>query len=402
MKPIQLAAAFALLTLFDTFAPACAGPERVERGPVALRDHDRALRDTREHDRAPRDLHALVARVRERSGLPALGAALVTSSGLEAVGVAGLRSAASSAPVTIDDRWHLGSCTKTITATLAARLIERGALRWDTTIGSVFGSAIHPGWKDVTLEQLLCHRSGAPLNFSEDAWERMVARGGSLRAQRRFFVDEGLKSAPSTPPNTATVYSNSGYLVAGAMLEERADAAWEELVRREVFEPLGLRHTGFGAPGTAGRLDQPFGHVRGADGWTPVEFGPNADNPAATGPAGTVHATLGDWARFVAAHLAGERGDATFLAPATWKRLHTASGSDWGTTPGWMQAEAEWASGPALRHMGSNGFWIAEATLAPGKDVAVLLVTNVSDDAVEAPFRELLELFVAEHAAAAR
>lgn len=61
--------------------------------------------------------------------------------------------------------------------------------------------------------------------------------------------------------------------------------------------------------------------------------------------------------------------------------------------------EQEWAGGKLLRHIGSNNFWLAEATLAPGKDLAVLLVTNVSDDAVEAPFKELLAALIADHAA---
>ncbi|MBK9411787.1 MAG: hypothetical protein IPN47_27815 [Gemmatimonadetes bacterium] len=61
--------------------------------------------------------------------------------------------------------------------------------------------------------------------------------------------------------------------------------------------------------------------------------------------------------------------------------------------------EAEWAGGRLLRHLGSNNFWLAEATLAPRKDFAVLLVTNVSDGVVEAPFKDLLAALIADHAA---
>lgn len=64
--------------------------------------------------------------------------------------------------------------------------------------------------------------------------------------------------------------------------------------------------------------------------------------------------------------------------------------------------EQEWAGGKLLRHIGSNNFWLAEASLAPRKDFAVLIVTNVSDDSVEAPFKGLLAALIVDHAAHAR
>jgi len=380
------AAPLGVLVLLSIFSLCCGTPEQ----------------QTRVGAPAPLDLSGIIAPVLQKSGLPALGAAVVTSDGLEAIGVVGVRSWTGTEQLTIDDQWHIGSCTKAMTATLAARLIDRGVLSWETTIGAVFGPTIHPAWKDVTIAWLLSHRSGAPLNFSEDLWERMVARGGSPREQRRYFVEQGLSSAPTTAPNTETVYSNSGYIVAGAMIEALTDASWEDLMRREVFDPLGMSRTGFGAPGTPGRLDQPLGHTHGGDGWSPVALGPNADNPAATGPAGSIHTTLPDWARFVAAHLRGERGDQHYLSSATWQRLHSPGGIDWGYSPGWVVTEQEWAGGKVLRHLGSNGFWLAEATLAPRENVAILIVTNVSDDAVEAPFKNLLAALAADHAARAR
>ena len=185
----------------------------------------------------------------------------------------------------------------------------------------------------MPIAWLLSHRSGAPLNFSEELWEKMVARGGSLREQRRFFVEQGLGERADDEAEHRERLLELGLLVAGAMLEALADASWEDLVRREVFEPLGMQRTGFGAPGTPGKLDQPLGHTRGADGWSPVALGPNADNPAATGPAGSIHTTLADWARFVAAHLRGERGDESYLESATWQRLHSPEATTGATRP---------------------------------------------------------------------
>lgn len=347
----------------------------------------------------PRDLSALLAPVVQKSGLPAIGVAVVTSEGLVGIGTVGVRSSGRPEQVTIHDQWHIGSCTKTITATLAARLVDRGLLAWDTKVGDVLGPLVpkmDASWKHVTLEQLLCHRSGSPHNFDDTIWENTVRAGKPLREQRRVLVVDALSSPLKNKPNTETRYSNAGYIIAGVMLEQLTDSPWEALVKKEVFAPLGMKHTGFGAPGKPGKSDQPTGHKRAESGWSAVELGPNADNPAVTGPAGTVHTTLADWSRFLAAHLQGARGNQSFLKTATWKRLHTVGGKGWDYSPGWAVSQPPWADGTLLSHMGSNGFWLAQASLALNKDIAVLIVTNVSDDAVEAPFKEILAAIVAD------
>ncbi len=350
----------------------------------------------------PRDLAGLLAPIVAEAGVPAMGAAVITSTGLEALGVAGVRSWGTAAAVTAEDRWHIGSCTKAITATLAARLVDRGVLSWETTIGDVFGAgtpAIDPAWRSVTLLWLLSHRSGAALNFDDEPWERVVRAGGPPADQRHALVADALSRPPASPPNTLTRYSNAGVIIAGTMLEALTGTSWEDLVRREVFEPLGMKATAFGAPGTAGVLDQPLGHTRAANGWTPVPVGPGADNPPATGPTGTVHTTLGDWARFIGAHLRGRRGDRSFLSAQSWSRLHEPGGAGWEYAPGWVATQAPWAAGAVLHHVGSNQFWIAEATVALDEDVAILLVANGADDSVEAPFRAALAALVRDHSA---
>jgi CubicO group peptidase (beta-lactamase class C family) len=345
-------------------------------------------------DTVPRDINAVLRTALDRAGIPALGAAVVTSRGVKAIGAVGRRSWSDTVAVTTGDRWHIGSCTKTVTATLVARLVEKGLLKWTTTVGEVFRTSVPSmadAWSAIPIEWLFTHRAGLARNFPQDLWERVIREGGPLPAQRRRLVMETITAPPSQPPNTVTEYSNAGVIIAGSMLEALTGLSWEELGRREVFEPLGMHASGFGAPGTPDRLDQPLGHRRGAPGWEPVPPGPAADNPPVTGPTGTIHVSLDDWARFVSAHLRGARGDRSYLTEASWRRLHTRSQPDWEYSPGWVNATAAWASGPFLRHLGSNNLWIAEATMSLGDDVAILLVTNVSDDAVERPFRDVLD-----------
>src|SRR5262245_17077866 len=74
----------------------------------------------------------------EKYQLPALAAAVVKDGKIIAVGAVGTRRVGTKNPVTVDDRFHLGSDTKAMTALLAAMLVEEGKLKWSTTVGEAF------------------------------------------------------------------------------------------------------------------------------------------------------------------------------------------------------------------------------------------------------------------------
>jgi CubicO group peptidase (beta-lactamase class C family) len=322
-------------------------------------------------------LGTLLEEVRAAHDLPALGGAIVQGGEIVELGVAGVRAAGSSEKVTVDDLWHLGSCTKAMTATLAARLVEKGKLKFETTVGEAFPKlpSIDAAWKKVPIEWLLQNRGGVPGKPPEALWRELWGGTDPPREARRRFV-EGLLALPPVEPGTKFEYSNQGFVVAGAMLESLSGSNWEELIRAELFEPLGMKSAGFGPPGKAGTIDQPRGHQAGK----PVEPGPRADNPAAIGPAGTVHATLSDWARFAAAHLAGARGSSTFLKPETFARLQSPpEGQSYAM--GWGAADRPWAGGKTLTHSGSNTMWFCVVWIAPEKDHAFLVTCNSASEA---------------------
>src|SRR5688572_339725 len=186
-------------------------------------------------------LRAKLEELRARHGLPALGGAIVTAEGPAALAVVGVRVAGSEPKVESTDQWHLGSCTKAMTATLAARLVERGKVGWDDTLAEAFpdlADGMDPLWRDVTLRLLLANRGGAPANLDADGlWGRLWAHSGTPREQRRELVEGVLLHPPEVAPGTKFLYSNAGYALAGALLETRMDTAWEDLLRKEVFEP---------------------------------------------------------------------------------------------------------------------------------------------------------------------
>jgi D-alanyl-D-alanine carboxypeptidase len=324
----------------------------------------------------PVDLAPYLAPIATQYELPAVAGLAADGTAILGQGVVGVRKLGDATPATLDDAWHLGSDTKAMTATLAALLVEDGTTAWDRTLPELFPKAtIDVGYAGVTLAMLLAHVGGAPGDFPADVWAALVAGTGTSRADRLAAVEQMLARPPGATVGAFT-YSNAGYMMAGAALELATDTAWEDLMRARLFTPLGMTSCGFGPVATPGTVDQPWGHTDAGGTLAAI----NADNPAALGPAGTVHCDLGDWLAFVREHLHAATGAATRLplAAATWTRLHTApAGSQYAL--GWMLVTQEWTGGVALAHMGSNTFNVADVWLVPGNDRIFMSVTNRGD-----------------------
>lgn len=354
-----------------------------------------ALADGVRGDLGPAVRERLVA-LRAAHDVPAL-AGLVAIDG-QVAGVAAVGSRRLGAPegVTVDDLWHLGSCTKAMTATLIGRLVERELLRLDTTLGEVYPDVeMDPAWRSVTVEQLLCHRAGAPAGLERDGlWGRLFTdQETPLPSLRRTVVEHVTAVSPAPAPGTGFLYSNPGYTLAGAVAEQVTGRPYEDLLREEVFAPLGMTRAGFGAPpGDAA----PRGHRRDWRGVTVME--PDAfasDNPPTIAPAGTVHAPLEDWARFALAHLRGARGeDGLLLRAETFKALHAPRGDE-RYALGWGSVERDWAGGRVLTHSGSNTMWFATVVVAPDAGVVALVVTNAGDPAAASACTDGVKALVA-------
>jgi CubicO group peptidase (beta-lactamase class C family) len=321
--------------------------------------------------------------IRVKHKFPALAAAVVVDGKIVVTNAVGFRKHGGPEVVTVDDKFHLGSVTKSMTATVAAMLVERGKISWTTTIGESFpelAEKLHPDYRGVTLEQLLAHRGGAPGQAPPDLWRKAWTASGTPAEQRLDFVKGILGRSPEAKPGTKHIYSNQGYSIAGVMLEKAAGKPWEELMRTMLFEPLGMTSAGFGPPATPGKVDQPWGHKKGVlIGMEAVPPGPLADNPAAIGPAGAVHCSLADLAAYAAFHMAGERGGSKLLTADSFKKLHTSAGDDYAL--GWVVLKRPWAGGRALMHNGSNTMFYIVVWMAPDLNSAVIVATNVGVDA---------------------
>lgn len=308
---------------------------------------------------------------------PGLFAAVYDAQGVREAAVAGVRKQGAEPPVTVADRVHVGSNTKAMTSVMLATLVADGTFSdgWQTTVGDVFPELldeVHAGYHRVTLRQLISMSGGVTANARD--WS---AYGELPVVERRVaLVKDNLAAAPPVAPGECR-YSNLSYVVAAAMAERLTDRSWETLMRERVFAPLGMAGAGFGNPGEAGGLDEPWGHRRNPSG----EWEPNQeDNVAALGPAGVVHLTLEDWATFAGLWLSD--GRRIGLAPDALNELiapvaRISRGEAY--AGGWIVTERRWGGGRVLTHAGSNTSWYAVIWIAPKLGRAYVAVANSAD-----------------------
>jgi len=307
--------------------------------------------------------------------LPALAGAIVTDSGIVEAEAVGCRRYGGAMNVTMNDKFHLGSCSKAFTAAVLAALVDDGLVEWETNLLKIFpeySSVMRPEYRDVTVRNLLSHGAG----FIRDADFNLKFSSNSPREQRAEVVKWALQQQPATSRGQY-LYSNLGYTIAGAIAEKLANGQYEDLVMERLVRPLGLLTAGIGAMGTPGLEDQPLQHTPGH---APIIPTADAHLNVIYNPAGMLHMSVVDWAKYVEWVLACEAGHQTLLSPGNARALTTPA-IQIGTTGfyalGWGGAYYEnWAGGKSLNHSESNGFNYASAALAPARHFGILVMTN--------------------------
>lgn len=324
-----------------------------------------------------KSLKPLLSEVIEKRKVPAIAALVLKNGSVETLETAGVRKIGSPILATKDDIWHLGSNTKAMTAVLAAVMVDAGKWKWNMTVPELFpgNSAIHEKFKTVTLDLLLQHRSGMMANIPKESWTKPPETLEKAHTDRKYLIDALLQVEPSERGNF--LYSNVGYMVVGAALEQWNRLPWEKLIKKQLFDKLKMKSCGFGPSGTVGKIDQPYPHQISSGALVPVELGPSADNTPALGPAGTVHCSLRDWAKFVKIFVTGNSQG--LISSNSLEHLITPNGDYAG---GWLLRQLEWGAKPALVHSGSNTMNYATVWVFPAEKTAFLAATNVGIDEV--------------------
>lgn len=335
----------------------------------------------------PPALQPLLDGLRAKPGVPALAAAVVRDGKIVAVAVSGLRELGKPEPVTLKDRWVVGSCTKAMTRLLLCRLAQDGKVRLDQSLAEAFpGVGMNPGYAKATVTDLVRHTAGLP------AYTRITPKltpivfelKGDPRSVRDRFAAHVLNEPPAGERGRF-LYSNAGFSLLGNLAERTAGKPWEDLMRQEVFGPLGMHSAVIGLAAAQAAGPMPTGHAHEDTGFTVARFGPPLAGLFA--PAGGVVLTIEDFARFAIAQAAVEGGKGgAYLGPAASASLPALRPAD---------------EGPAREgavFLGGQGSFTAGFAVWPSRQFGVVVATNggESDEVCEAVVAALQTAYAPE------
>ena len=307
----------------------------------------------------------------ERSGVP--GAVLgIWTDGEEILASCGVLSTATGVEATTDSLFQIGSITKVWTATMIMQLIEERRLTLETTIVDVLPGA-RIGAADLgralTIRHLLTHTSGLDGDIFTD-----TGRGDDCIKR---YVDELANATSVYPVGAAYSYCNSGYVLAGRVIEQLDGRPWDESLRDRLVGPLGLAKT-VTLPEEAILHRAAIGHRQGdpAQTW---------GLPRSVGPAGLITTSAHDLLAFARLHLDG--GITTEGKRLLSQDSTSAMRQPRAQIPYFSESAAiglgwrisDWNGLTVIGHDGGTIGQSAYLRIVPEARMAVCLLTNASD-----------------------
>lgn len=223
---------------------------------------------------------------------------------------------------TLNDRFHIGSNTKAMTAFIIAKYVEKGKLKWTTKFFDLF-----PDWKaqsnayyaNITLQDLLSHKAGVqPFQGENDP--PIPDFIGTNQEKRKQFGQFVLTLEPVKPDEqNPFIYSNAGYTLAALMLEKATGKSWEQLVEKVFNKDLKL-NVKLSWPENQKQKDT-WGHRFENGKLIPVPSTVNYHLDF-TEPAGDINIKLTDYVKFIQLNLEGLNGVSNYLKADTYQFIH--------------------------------------------------------------------------------
>jgi len=259
--------------------------------------------------------------------------------------------------------FRIASITKQFTAVAILQLVKEGKVRLDDPLSKYVPG--YPGSEAITVEQLLTHTSGI-MSYND-----VSGYGSTIREDKTpMQLVEGVRNEkPAFAPGEKYMYSNSGYLFLGIIIEKASGMRYADYMQAKLFTPLGMKHTSVQDP------DQvTVGRVRG------YEIGPdkvlrNAGYISMTQPyaAGSIESNVDDLARWNELLLAGKVIDKALLDRA-WTGARTKDGKQTGYGYGWKVSDEDGVR--YLAHGGGITGFVSYGVLVPEKKLFVGMLHN--------------------------
>lgn len=319
-------------------------------------------------------LQTFIARTQRKEHVVGLSVAVVDGDRTLLAGGFGLADREGGVPVTADTVFRAASVSKPFTALAALRLAEEGQLRLDAPITKYlpeFSVQSRFGPPTITPRQLITHHAGFPTFHFKDFW-----RKDSLDRLPVALRDEEL----SAPPGRIHHYSNIGYDLLGLIVERISREPYAQYMQEAILNPAGMNRSGF-----APRPDAPAFVPKGyRDGTAIVEPVTGRDIPA-----GGLHTTANDLARFMRMMLAGGAIDGKRVARADTiaqmfrrQNAEVALDLDRRMGLGWNLGHRDFdAYGVVASHSGATIVFRSRVTLMPEQRIGVAVLANSANAA---------------------
>ena len=297
------------------------------------------------------------------------------------IAYAGVLRVGSNQEISPAARFNIGSNAKSMLATVAGRLHEKGRLDLDAPLKDLWpeASARAPDKSEITLAQLLSHSSGLPAFDTGVALETVPDFTSSSMSVTTDAALWFLEQPTVSTSGEKAVYSNAGYVVAGAILEYVVGQPFDEIIQAELFEPLKLQ-AAFGEPRKLG-TSEPFGHYVYDESIVAYD---SLDPPLPPFliAAGNVSISMEDYVTYLQIHLCGLQDQASsILGFEMVKRLHKPH-IEGGAALGWGVTEL--GGEKVSFHIGSTGEFTAYVAISPQKNRGLAALTNIGGTPSEA------------------
>jgi len=313
--------------------------------------------------------------IRNTFHIPELSYAVVSGKNALEIEAIGRHSISLSDTATLEDRFHLGSNTKAMTAFMIAKYVEEGKLKWSTKFFEIFPqwkAESKPAYYNITLKDLLSHRAMIqPFQGEDDP--TIPDFKGTKQQKRELFGKFVLTLDPVELDSLHPfVYSNADYTLATLMLEKVTGKSWEQLVEKVFNKDLKL-DVKLSWPENQKQKDT-WGHVYENNELIPV---PSITDYHLdyTEPAGDLNMKLNDYIKFIQLNLQGLQGQDNYLKAETYKFIHKGVEN---YSLGWFNI---YENGKELStHSGTAGTYYTLVHIDRLKNIAYIIFTNSFND----------------------
>ncbi|KQO31641.1 hypothetical protein ASF10_21765 [Flavobacterium sp. Leaf82] len=314
--------------------------------------------------------------IRVSNAIPELSYAVVSGDKILEINALGLHSIDLKDVATINDRFHIGSNTKAMTAFIIAKYVEKGKLKWNTKFFDLFPDLKKTSkaeYYEITLEKLLSHQAGIQPFQGENDPAVPDFKGNPVEKRNQFGKFVLTLDPVQINSEHKYVYSNAGYTLATMMVEKVTGKSWEQLVDQVFNKDLKL-NVKLSWPENQKAKDT-WGHSFENNKLSPVPS--NTDyHLDYTEPAGDINIKLTDYIKFIQLNIQGLQGHDNYLKASTYNFIHKGI-EDYSL--GWFNSYEN--NQDFSTHSGTAGTYYTIAAIDRKKGIGYIVFTNSFNEA---------------------